>query len=99
MDYSIASRGGYALVTDNETGQTLVTVPWKSGETMCFTVIQTSEDYQTAVLSALAMADAGIKPHQHLPEEVQHLATEQEEADDSDTSTPQALTAAAAAAE
>lgn len=91
MDFSIASRCGYALVRDNLSGRTLITVPWKTGDTMCFTVIRDdSADYDEALMIVLAMDEAGIRPMDHLPEEVRDLATDTEE----DSTTPEALAAA-----
>lgn len=100
MDFSIASRCGYALVTDNGTGETLVTVPWKTGDTMCFTVITSHAPgtYDDAILSVLAMDDAGIRPQDHLPEEVRDLAFPDSQDDDT-TSDPEALAATAHAAD
>ena len=95
MDFSIASRLGYALVRDNVSGRTLVTVPWKTGDTMCFTVIRDDcADYDEALMVVLAMDEAGISPMDHLPEEVRDLATESTEEGDT-TPRPEALAAAA----
>jgi hypothetical protein len=97
MDFSIASRAGYALVTDNATGETLVTVPWKTGDTMCFTVVTSHApgDYEDAILSVLAMDDAGIRPQDHLPEEVRDIAFPDTQGDDATTSSRKAVSAAA----
>ena len=97
MDFSIASRRGYALITDNVSGRTLLTVPWKTGDTMCFTVIRDDlPTYDDAVMAAFAMDDAGIHPQDHLPEEVRDLADPSTQDDDAHApSQPEALAAAA----
>jgi hypothetical protein len=96
MDFSITSREGYAVVTDNETGEALLTVPWKNGQTMCFTVIGQFAEHEDAVLAALAFGMEGILPMDHMPEEVRNLADPQTQQHDAAERDAKAVAAEAA---